>query len=419
MSGWRIFVRKIFTIEGVLVKTALRNFLGVFLLVADIVPLHAQWVQTNGWFDGRVYSFAVSDTNLFAVEDGGILRSTDGGANWTMLNPNGYFDALAVKDNNLFVGSYSGVYLSTDNGASWNSLNNGLSTNIILSLAVSGKNLFAGTGGGGVFLSTNNGTSWTSVSSGLTNSTIWALYVSGNNLFAGTQNGIFLTTNDGSSWTPVDSGLTNRTVDAFIACGNSLFAATWGGGIFVSTDNGTEWKAVNTGLQNRYVISFAVSGTNLFAGSAVGIFQSTDMGSSWKPVSIGLAQTIVYSLTIYGDNLLAGTAYNGVWKRPLSEMITSIENDDRYSPLKFKLEQNYPNPFNPSTKISYNLSKAGHVTLRVYDVLGREVATLVNENQYAGTHVVHFDGSSLASGVYFYRLQAGDYSAAKKLLLLK
>ena len=100
-------------------QTAVRNFLVAFLLFANIAPLHAQWVKANGWFDGRVYSFTAMDTNLFAAEDGGILRSTDGGANWEMLNPNGHFDALAVKDTNLFVGSYNGVYISNDYGANW------------------------------------------------------------------------------------------------------------------------------------------------------------------------------------------------------------------------------------------------------------------------------------------------------------
>ena len=400
-------------------KTARQVFLAVLLLLTNADRLYAQWVLSNGRFDGRVYSFAISDTNMFAAEDGGILRSTDGGASWKMLNSSNYFDALAVKDTNLFVGSYSGVYLSTDNGNSWNPVNNGLTNNIILSLAFSGKNLFAGTGGSGVFLSTNNGASWTSVSSGLTNFTIWALYVSGSNLFAGTQNGMFLTTDNGSSWTPVNNGLTNGVVDAFIGCGNNIFAATWGGGIFVSTNNGSEWKAVNTGLQNYQIISFAASGTNIFAGSAVGVFQSTDMGSSWKAVSTGLAKTIVYSLTIYGDYLLAGTAYRGVWRRPLTEMITGIKDEQNNQPVNYYLSQNYPNPFNPTTVITYRLPVVSNVTLIVYDVLGRSVTTLVNESKTAGSHSVKFDAGGLPSGVYLYRLQAENYSTTKKLLLLK
>ena len=85
----------------------------------------------------------------------------------------------------------------------------------------------------------------------------------------------------------------------------------------------------------------------------------------------------------------------------------------------YKLYDNYPNPFNPSTVISYQLSRNSYIAVKIYDVLGREVATLVNEREDAGTHYVRFDGSGLSSGVYFYALTAGDFSQTKKMLLIK
>jgi hypothetical protein len=88
-------------------------------------------------------------------------------------------------------------------------------------------------------------------------------------------------------------------------------------------------------------------------------------------------------------------------------------------PVIYALSQNYPNPFNPSTTISYQLPKAGNVKLVVYDILGREVKVLVNEYKKAGTYNITFDGSSLASGLYFYRLTAGDFSGTKKMVLVK
>ena len=83
------------------------------------------------------------------------------------------------------------------------------------------------------------------------------------------------------------------------------------------------------------------------------------------------------------------------------------------------MSQNYPNPFNPATTISYQLPKNGQVTIKVYDMLGREVKTLVNENKPAGSYNVSFDAGSLSSGVYIYRIVAGDYTAAKKMTLVK
>jgi hypothetical protein len=86
---------------------------------------------------------------------------------------------------------------------------------------------------------------------------------------------------------------------------------------------------------------------------------------------------------------------------------------------EFELLQNYPNPFNPSTTIRYALPQRSHVTLTVFNTLGQQVATLVNDSREAGYHDVRFDSSGLASGVYFYRLRAGDYVGTKRLLLLR
>jgi hypothetical protein len=109
--------------------------------------------------------------------------------------------------------------------------------------------------------------------------------------------------------------------------------------------------------------------------------------------------------------------YNSSITRP--QTITSVKESDENIPAGFKLEQNYPNPFNPSTKISYQIPNASRVTLRVYDVLGREVSTLINSEQNSGYHEVAFNGSKLSSGIYFFRMQAGNYISTKKMILMK
>jgi hypothetical protein len=261
-----------------------------------------------------------------------------------------------------------------------------LTTRAFISLAVSpngvgGTNLLAGIsfgGNGGVFLSTNNGTNWTSV--GLTSINVVRFAVSNTNLFAGTYgNGVFLSTNYGTNWTPVDSGLTNLYVECLVVVGTNLFAGTYGSGVYLSTNNGTNWTVVDSGLTNSSIFCLAVNGTNLFAG-----------------------------------------ADSGVWRRPLSEMITtSVPQPRKDLPMQYALEQNYPNPFNPTTSIKYALPQASYVKLTIYDILGRAVNVLVNGMQPPGYKSVSFNGSQLPSGVYLYRLQAGTYSATKKLLLMK
>ncbi|MFZ1081908.1 MAG: T9SS type A sorting domain-containing protein [Candidatus Kryptoniota bacterium] len=136
--------------------------------------------------------------------------------------------------------------------------------------------------------------------------------------------------------------------------------------------------------------------------------------------------------TLFNDaNPLSGkTAYyvicaqdiHGNLSSPSNEVAftpTGVHNQQGNTPTIFDLNQNYPNPFNPSTTINYQLPATRFVTLKVYDVLGREVATLVNEKENAGSYAVKFDGSRLASGVYFYQLQAENFSQTKKLILLK
>lgn len=145
---------------------------------------------------------------------------------------------------------------------------------------------------------------------------------------------------------------------------------------------------------------------------------STNNSTSWTVVNNGLTNNNVTSLVVSGTNLFAGTD-GGVWRRPLSEMITGVEHQQSNLPTKFALEQNYPNPFNPTTIIKYEIPQNGFVSLKVYDILGKEVALLENGIENAGRYEVKFDGSNLSSGVYFYRIQAGSFSKTKKLLLLK
>ena len=99
-------------------------------------------------------------------------------------------------------------------------------------------------------------------------------------------------------------------------------------------------------------------------------------------------------------------------------LITSVQQTNEVV-QQFHLEQNYPNPFNPSTKIKFQIPSSNDVSLKVYDVLGREVRTLVNENLQAGSYETTFDASGLASGVYFYQLHAGEFTQTKRLLLLR
>jgi hypothetical protein len=100
-------------------------------------------------------------------------------------------------------------------------------------------------------------------------------------------------------------------------------------------------------------------------------------------------------------------------------MVTDVREDGGIVPSAYRLEQNYPNPFNPTTNIRYSIPNASHVSLKVYDVLGREVATLVNEEQSAGNYVADLDATNLSNGTYFYTLKAGAFTDTRKMMVLK
>ena len=204
--------------------------------------------------------------------------------------------------------------------------------------------------------------------------------------------------------------------------GTNLFTCTGSnGGIWFTSDNGTNWTDISIPSISAAVSSIIISGTNLFAGTrGGGVFVSTDSGNNWFPINTGLTNLKVPALFISGSNLLAGTNASGVWSHPLSEMLSKSTLDHSQEvPDQFSLEQNYPNPFNPSTTIRYNIPKSGQVKLSVYNLLGEEVALLVNDFLEAGFHEVSFNVANQPSGTYFYKIESGGMITVKKMVLVK
>jgi len=115
-------------------------------------------------------------------------------------------------------------------------------------------------------------------------------------------------------------------------------------------------------------------------------------------------------------------SYGTILKTINGGFTTSVEenpNSNSFIPENIFLSQNYPNPFNPSTKISFSITHPGLVTLKIYDILGTEIETLVYEEKPAGSYEINWNASRLSSGVYFYQLKAGDFTSVKKMILLK
>ncbi len=351
----------------------------------------------------------------------GVHRSTDFGQSWptTGFPYPRHVISLTSNSYGVFAGTDSyGVYVSTNESAPWSLVNNGLTLLNIHTLYSNGNAVFAGNSSG-VFVSTDNGSSWIPRDAGLTSFNIYSFTGNSSFIFVGSGGGVCLSSNNGSVWNAVNNGLTNLTVVALAANGNNIFAGTLGGGVFFSSNNGTLWTPINNGLTYRFIGALAISGNNIFAGTDTGgVYFSSNNGQSWAAKNDGLVAGDYFKSFLIVNNYIFASMDNSVYRRILSE-ITGIQSSNNNIPDKFSLSQNYPNPFNPSTIINYQIPKSSEVKLIIYDAIGKEIKTLVNGRQNAGTYKVEFDGSNLPSGVYFYKLLAGEYSVTKKMALIK
>jgi hypothetical protein len=381
-------------------KNILRFLVVAFCLFTTMNSLHAQWVQSTGMATGQGYALAVLGNDLFAGTYTGAYLSTDSGLSWTAVNSGLDLWTLAVSGTNLFAGDADGgVRLSTNNGTSWTAVYSGLADPQGSALAVSGTNIFYGTGGG-VFLSTDNGSSWTAVDSGLTNLNVVAFAVSGANIFAGTYGGgVFLSTNNGTTWTGgITPGLApNNMVYSLAVSGTNLFAGTYYYGVFLSTNNGTSWSADTLGMGNTFVtvLSLAVSGTNIFAGTlGKGLYLSTNNGTSWTAVNSGLpSNSDVRALAVFGRNLIAGTD-EGFWWRPLAQMMVFLP------PTNLSVE-----PGNTKISLSWTASTLPH--LAEYRIYRGTASNAVSLSDSCTT--TSFVDSALANGTtYYYKVTAVD-----------
>ena len=381
-------------------KNIVQFFTLMILIFINNNLLNSQWVQSNFPYSGTVNCLTAGTngsggTNLFAgTEGGGVFLTTNDGTSWQAVNNglgNYIVNSIALSGSNIFAG-IGGIYRSTNNGASWELATVFPNEETARCVTVRDSEVFAGTyqwngGPGGIYRSTNNGTSWDIVFiASRTYIFVSSLIISDTNVFAGTNTGVYLSTNNGLSWTPVNNGLpdyvnnygwiTTLAVSPNGAGGNNLFAGTDTAGVYFSTNNGTSWASI--GMTDIYINAIAVTKTNLFAGTG-----------------------------------------SGMWRRSLSEITSVREVVDGKLQGSFALKQNYPNPFNPSTTIKYSIPTSEFLTLKIYDVLGNEVATLVNEEKPAGSYEVSFNAAKLSSGIYFYSLQSGSYTQTKKLILTK
>ncbi|GEM_PF-959347 len=424
---------------------------------------------------GGVYRTTDAGTSWELLHDGMISDTSTG--NFTNPLPFGYYISSGVvdKDGNFIVGTDSGgVFRSMDRGKTW--LSTDLTVPFITSVIFDSLgNLWAASLYNGVFRSADNGSSWITTDytgtllKGRKFYTLAAFtakvpqfgidsthMITEHMVFGGCDWGVYRYFVDGGFWSP--TGTINITVSAITHLSTDVIASTLGGDIYIYPGGWTEWKYQGSiGVRVASIVSNNEG--MLFAVGPNGVFRSIDKGASWIQKNFGILDTNLVSATVdKAGNIFVGSYQSGdiyrssdqgnSWIRfatlayPVRCLLIGIDGGDIYASaagrffqsvalstsvfqtlnvsLKdFSLDQNYPNPFNPSTVISYRLPFNSSVTLKVYDVLGREVETLVSDHQNAGSYSVTFNVGNLPSGIYFYRLKTGTYSETKKLVLLR
>ncbi len=296
-----------------------------------------------------------------------------------------------------------------------------------------------------IYRTTNAAGNWTSISPDLSGdgySKVSAVTVAKGNskiIYAAYTNGkIWVTQQADTNWTEIDQISTNGTPLAYCTSlatnptDDGTVYATYSGyfardKVFKSTNYGQTWTNVSGNLPNIPVQCLVVNPNNLqnlIIGTDLGIFTSFDGGKSWTQDNSGLANVAVFDLDYRAsDNtIFAATHGRGMFSAPLT--VTGVQNTNSNIPTTFHVFQNYPNPFNPSTIIQYSLPQANKVKIVVYDISGKEIAILADNFQNAGTYNVTWTGKNnsgqqVASGIYFYSVQAGNFSQTNKMVLLK
>jgi len=371
------------------------------------------WLQSNLYLD-EVNSIFEYGNDIFAGAKHGLYISNDTGKYFKATTlTNHEINAITSCNNILFAGSDNfGVYSSSDSGTTW--ILTSLNGYPVFSFCTLGNTVYAGTSEG-IFVTTNFGNNWTQT--GLYNYIIYSLIIKNNIIYAGTQDGIFISTNNGLLWQ--QSSLTFFKILSLSFNDNFIFAGAEEYGMFTSSNNGINWnQAIFPHTSVKSILTFenyVIAGTMYYP---FGVFVSTDYGISWYLKNQGLNDlTHILTINKIKNNIFIGTEFSA-WRRTLIDLTEVVEKSSNIS-SSYLLEQNYPNPFNPSTNIRYQITCNKYVTLKVYDLLGKEVAILVNENQKPGKYEVAFNGSLLPSGIYLYRLEAGDFRETRKMILIK
>jgi photosystem II stability/assembly factor-like uncharacterized protein len=403
------------------------------------------WTRLDNDFNFHFEKVYFADENNgYVIGKNYFLKTTDGGLSWTSQQPTLHILQTMFfinKDTGWIAGNEGVILKTTDAGSTWNLQQmNGTAYGTLTSIYFIDENTGWASGSGldvegGVILKTvNGGSSWNLQHNGF-NNFIYSVYFSNANTgwAVGDEGIMFSTTNGGAGWQLQGSGTFDDLYSVNIKSSLNGWSVGNGGTIlkYIKSLNSSVLPVELAGFEAKPGGSYVeLSWTTATEINNKGFEIERKTENVWNTIGfvIGKGTTTLPSKYSFKDDLinisgswqfayrLKQVDYNGTYKYS-NEIEVQVNN----APAGYSLMQNYPNPFNPATVIKYSVKENTHVLLKVFDMLGREVATLLDDQKPAGTYTINFDAAAagLSSGTYFYTIKAGDFVKTKKMLLLK
>ncbi|MDP4197117.1 MAG: YCF48-related protein [Bacteroidota bacterium] len=385
--------------------------------------------QSHSATNNTLYSISAKDSlNIAACGGDGVIKTIDGGLTWTKafnnISPDIiYFRGINYCSNNQIwaVGNKSTIIHSKDDGLTWDKiqLTDSLSILYDISFLDNSTGYIVGKDdtGGVIYKTTDGGISWMKALSYPKSALVKIKFPKPQLGWIVSNSTILRSTDKGVTWQEQKLSYDYNHYPSFAALGDYAWFPN-GKFLHLTTDAGLTWKK-SAESQSEAISAVSFSDINNgFCGTAEGsLLHTTDGGMTWADIEY------ITRLEFFSA---AASPRNNAWLvgsggkiLHYGTLLTSVTPEGKSTIKEYSLSQNFPNPFNPTTTIIYNIKEQVHVELKIYDILGREILTLVNKVQSAGKYKVLFDGSKLKSGVYLYTIQAGAFRNSKKLLLIK
>lgn len=356
-----------------------------------------------------------------------ILKTTDGGYNW-LVQASGITQDLSDvyffdQNTGLTLGSLGKLLKTTNGGENWQLIDLNTTYNLYAIHFVNNNTGYISSMYGTVFKTTNGGDNWLSYSTGSPPHLSGIFFVNANTGYTvGIQNAIYKTLNGGVNWLQIVLPPPYYAYNDVFFIDSAVGYITGGNGFILrTTDSGVNWNRIDLPV-NGYVgdIQFLNQQTGYCGGwTSYGfILYTSNGGINWS-TQLMANQATCQALYMVNQNTGFTTGANGKIFKTTNGGISFVNPISTEIPNQFSLSQNYPNPFNPGTKIQFALPKSSFAKLVVFDALGKEVETLVNQQLTAGTYESDWPADNFSSGVYYYKLFAGDFTETKKMILIK